>query len=71
MHVKKIEEDYLKLEMVIDKMYEQFIVNLETDSDNSSSDKLTSDRETSGGDPLDEGSTNPKCPVIMMPSSFK
>jgi hypothetical protein len=37
MHMKKIEE-YLKLEPTIDEMSEQFVVNLETDSDNSCSD---------------------------------
>jgi hypothetical protein len=36
MHVKKIEE-YLKMELVIDEMSEQFIVNLKTDSCNCSS----------------------------------
>jgi hypothetical protein len=52
-HVKKIEE-YLKVEPAIDEMSEQFIDNLETSSDNSSSDtESTSDGEMSGVDPLD------------------
>jgi hypothetical protein len=45
MHAKKIEEECLKPEPVIDEMSEQFIVNLETDSDNFDTE---SSRETSG-----------------------
>jgi hypothetical protein len=36
--VKKIEEECLKLEPATDRMSDQFIINLETDSDNCSSD---------------------------------
>jgi hypothetical protein len=54
MHVKKSEDEYLKLELAIDEMSEQFIVNLETDSDNSFSDaESTIDREMSEVGPLD------------------
>jgi hypothetical protein len=51
---KKIEEEYPKLEPVIDEMSEQFIVNVEAGCDNGSSDtESTSDEEMSGVDPLD------------------
>jgi hypothetical protein len=54
MHVKKIYGEYLKLERAIDEMSEQFIVNLEMDSDDSSSDtESTNDGEMSTVDPLD------------------
>jgi hypothetical protein len=55
MHVlKKIEEEHLELELAIDEISEQFVVNLETDSGNISSDtEPTNNGEISGADPLD------------------
>jgi hypothetical protein len=46
--MKRIEEEYLQMEPAIDEMSEQFIDNLDRDSDNSSSNtKPTSDDEMS------------------------
>jgi hypothetical protein len=38
MYMKKIEEKYLKVELAINELYEQFKVNLETESDSIYSD---------------------------------
>jgi hypothetical protein len=66
MHVKKIKKIKSKLEPAIDEMYGKFIVNLEADSDNDSSDtELTSDGEMSGVDPLDSGSDDNNRPTVQ------
>jgi hypothetical protein len=54
MQAKKTEGEYLLLEPAVNEMSEQFIINLETNSDNSSGDtESTRDVEISGADPLD------------------
>lgn len=54
MHVKKTEEDYLKLEPTINEMPELYTVNLETDCDNTCCDaEPTCGAEMAGVDPLD------------------
>jgi hypothetical protein len=40
--MKKIEEKYLEVELAISELYEQFKVNLETESDSISSDSESS-----------------------------
>jgi hypothetical protein len=52
--MKKTEEEYLQLEPASDEMTEQFIVDLETDSNNNSNNtKSNSNGEISRVDPLD------------------
>jgi hypothetical protein len=54
MQVIRIEEECLKLDLEIDEMSEQFVINVQTASYNSSCDsELTTDGEMGGADPLD------------------
>jgi hypothetical protein len=53
-NMKKFEGVYPKLQPVIDEMSELFIVNVDTETDNSSSDtESTNDGEMSGIESLD------------------